>query len=250
MADEAKDEAVEELSPQEVATSFQEVVAEVRARREKLDGMPDGPRPQGPRNWKRRKYMVDLPLQLSYVGVYLSTLVLLAVGFVALNIVFSTIYERALLIQTHRLEGMDDYSPNMVLLVLINFVFMMLLLIGAAFYAIVNSHRVAGPAYRLKNALRQVQARDYDFYVTLRTKDFLKDLAEQVNVLNQALKAKDIVIADAVARLDEVAREAPPAMAEQLQEVAADLSDVVLPIEPEAPAAAGAIAGAPAAPTG
>ena len=57
---------------------------------------------------------------------------------------------------------------------------------------------MAGPAYRLKGALRQVQARDYDFYVTLRTKDFLKDLAEQVNVLNQALKAKDLVIADGV----------------------------------------------------
>ena len=247
MADEPKaaDDAVEELSPQEVATTFQEVVAEVRSRRDRLDAMPDGPRPQGPRNWKRRKYMVDLPLQLSYVGVYMSTLVLLAVGFVALNIVFSTVYERALMIQQNRLEGLD-YSPNMVLFILINFVFMMLLLIGAAFYAIVNSHRVAGPAYRVKGALRQIQARDYDHYVTLRTKDFLKDLAEQVNVLNQALKAKDVVIADAVLRLDDVAREAPPAMAEQLQEVAADLSDVVLPIEPEV----ATTSSAPAAPTG
>src|SRR5687768_6542845 len=124
----ADDGAVEELSPQEVATSFQEVVAEVRTRRERLDAMPDGPRPQGPRNWKRRKLMVDLPLQLSYVGVYMSTLVLLAVGFVALNVVFATIYERALMIQQTRVNL--DYSPNMVLFVLINFVFMMLLLIG------------------------------------------------------------------------------------------------------------------------
>lgn len=183
--------------------------------------------------------MVDLPLQLSYVGVYLSTLVLLVVGFVALNFVFSSVYQRALKIQQHGL-GLDA-SPEMVLFGLVNFVFVMLLLIGAAVYAIVHSHRVAGPAYRLRNALRHLQTRDYDHYVQLRSKDFLKDLAEQVNLLNQAMKAKDLVVAEAVLRLDEAAREAPPAVAERLQEVAADLSDVVLPldVEPAGPARPG-----------
>lgn len=224
------DDVVEELSPTEMATSFQEVVGEVRARRDRLDGIPDGPRPSaGPRAYKRRRYMIDLPLQLSYVGVYLSTLVLLGVGFLALNYVFAQIYQRALKIQNLGL-GLDT-SPEALLLGLVNFVFVMLLLIGAAVYAIVHSHRVAGPAFRLRNALRQVQGRDYDFYVQLRTKDFLKDLAEQVNLLNQALKAKDLVVAEAVLRLDEAAREAPPALAERLQEVAADLSDVVLPLD-------------------
>lgn len=222
----------DELSPHEIATSFQEVVAEVRTRRDRLDAIPDGPRPSGPRgSYKRRQYMVDLPMQLSYVGVYLSTLVLLVVGFIALNYVFSSIYQRALKIQTHGL-GLDT-SPEVVLFGLVNFVIVMLLLIGAAIYAIVHSHRVAGPAYRLRLALRQVHARDYDHYVQLRSKDFLKDLAEQVNLLNQALKAKDVVIAEAVLRLDDAAREAPPAVAERLQEVAADLSDVVLPLDAE-----------------
>lgn len=228
-------ETEDELSPHEVATSFQEVVAEVRARRDRLDAIPDGPRPNtGPRTYKRRQYMVDLPLQLSYVGVYLSTLVLLVVGFIALNYVFAQVYQRALKIQKHGL--LLDASPEVVLFALVNFVFVMLLLIGAAVYAIVHSHRVAGPAYRLKNALRQLQLRDYDQHVQLRSKDFLKDLAEHVNVLNQALKAKDLVIAEAVLRLDEAAREAPPAVAERLQEVAADLSDVVLPLDPDADA--------------
>lgn len=239
----ARDEGpVEELSTSEIATTFQEVVAEVRARRDRLDAIPDGPRPNtGGRAYKRRQYMVDLPLQLSYVGVYLSTLVLLVVGFIALNYVFSSVYQRALKIQTHGLQGLDA-SPELVLFGLVNFVFVMLLLIGAAVYAIVHSHRVAGPAYRLRMALRQVQGRDYDHYVRLRSKDFLKDLAEQVNQLNQALKAKDLVVAEAVMRLDEAAREAPPALAERLQEVAADLSDVVLPLDAE-PAVGGA--GAP-----
>src|SRR5688572_29438159 len=186
------EEPVEELSPTEIATSFQEVVAEVRARREALDAIPDGPRPRvaGAAPYKRRRYMIDLPLQLSYVGVYLSTIVLLGVGFIALNYVFSAIFQRAAKIQQYQ-EPWGE-SPELMLFLLANFVFVMLLLIGAAVYAVVHSHRIAGPAYRLKNALRQVQSRDYDFYVQLRTKDFLHELAEQVNLLNQSLKAKDI----------------------------------------------------------
>jgi hypothetical protein len=239
MADEPRtdDGAVEELSTNEIATSFQEVAAEVRARRDRLEMIPDGPRKAGGgKPYKRRQYMIDLPLQLSYVGVYLSTLVLLVVGFIALNYVFSSVYERALKIQRFGMQGVEEASPELVLFGLVNFVFVMLLLIGAALYAVIHSHRVAGPAYRLKGALRQVQARDYDHYVQLRTKDFLKDLAEQVNLLNQSLKAKDVVIADAVLRLEEATRDAPPAVAERLQEVAADLADVVLPIEHEVPA--------------
>jgi hypothetical protein len=225
--------AVEELTTGEVATGFQEVVAEVKTRRDRLDAMPDGPRPNvGGRPYRRRRYMVDLPLQLSYVGVYLSTIVLLVVGFIALNYVFAEVYQRALKIQTYGRDLLPgSYPPGMVLMVLVNFVFVMLLLIGAAVYAIVHSHRVAGPAYRLRVALGHLQARDYDHYVQLRRRDFLHDLAEHVNVLNQALKAKDIVIAEAVLRLDEAAREAPGPVAERLQEVAADLSDVVLAIE-------------------
>lgn len=241
MADVPKvdDGPVEELSTNEIATSFQEVSAEVRTRRDRLEMIPDGPRKGGGggKPYKRRQYMIDLPLQLSYVGVYMSTLVLLVVGFIALNYVFSSVYERALKIQRFGMQGVEEASPEMVLFGLVNFVFVMLLLIGAALYAVIHSHRVAGPAYRLKGALRQVQARDYDFYVQLRTKDFLKDLAEQVNLLNQQLKAKDVVIADAVLRLEEATRDAPPAVAERLQEVAADLADVVLPIEQETPVA-------------
>ena len=120
------------------------------------------------------------------------------------------------------------------MLALINFTFVMLLLIGMAVYAIIQSHRVAGPAYRFKRALRQMHHRDYDWHLILRSKDFMHDLAEQVNVLNNALKAKDVVIANATARLAELSADAERPVAEQLQEVATDLSDVLLPIpEPE-----------------
>lgn len=234
---------VDELAPSEVASPHQEVVAEVRERRRALDQIPDGPRPRPATPYRRTRYMVDLPLQLNYVGVYMTTVVFLVMGFSALNYVFAAIYQRALKIQQLGLPGspFSEAPPGVTLLLLVNFVFVMLLLIGAALYAVVHSHRVAGPAYRLRMALRKLHVRDYDDHVQLRRKDFLHELAEQVNVLNQSLKAKDLVIADAVLRLDKVARQSGGETAESLREVASDLADLVLPVpvtEPEAPGAA------------
>lgn len=233
MSGETQGDAVEELSQGEVATTLQEVVDEVRARRGVLEGIPDGPRPRTGGPYKRRRYVVDLPLQLNYVSVYLTTTILLVVGFIALNFVFASVYQRALQIQT--LANSPYQSPGLMLMVLVNFVFVMLLLIGASIYAVVHSHRVAGPAFRLRSALKQLHARDYDHYVQLRRKDFLHDLAEQVNVLNHAMKAKDLIVADAVLRLDTLARALPAEHGEQVREVAADLADIVLPVSDSRP---------------
>lgn len=230
-----RDEAVEVLSPAEAAPTLDEVLADVDARRRALDAMPDGPRPSGG-PYKRRRLMVDLPLQLTYVSVYLLTTSLLLVGFVALNYVFAAIYQRASLLQQELGPAAAGGSPNLALLLLVNFVFVMLLLIGASVYAVVHSHRVAGPAFRLRRALDQLLARDYDHWVQLRRKDFLHELAEQLNQLNAQLKAKDVVIADAVARLGALRPGLAPAQALALEEVVADLADVVL----AAPAAAAA----------
>ncbi len=230
--DAGANDAVEELSQNEVATSLQEVVDEVRARRSALEGIPDGPRPRTGGPYKRRRYVVDLPLQLNYVSVYLTTTILLVVGFIALNFVFASVYQRALQIQT--LANSPYQSPGLMLMVLVNFVFVMLLLIGASIYAVVHSHRVAGPAFRLRTALKQLHGRDYDHFVQLRRKDFLHDLAEQVNVLNHAMKAKDLIVADAVLRLDALARAMGTENGEQVREVAADLADIVLPVSDSA----------------
>jgi len=233
----AASEPVEDLRTEDAAFSFKDVLTDVRQRKTELDHMPDGPRPPTGQRYKRRKLIVDFPLQLSYVGVYIATVVLLAVGFAALNLVFTAVYKRALKIQQQGIGPFQE-SPDLFILGLLNFTFVMLLLIGMAVYAIIQSHRVAGPAYRFRKAVSQIQRRDYDFYLQLRRRDYLHDLAEQLNVLNNALKAKDIIVADAALRLNELSKKADPKTAERLQEVVADLGDVVLPI-PEEPAPAG-----------
>lgn len=233
-------ESVEELTPNEATWSLDEVLGELGQRKRALEGMPDGPRPRGEQNWKRRQFIVDFPLQLSYMGVYLATITLLAVGFGALNTVFTKVYREMPKISRYGLgeplpPSLQDH-PDVLLFGLLNFTFVMLLLIGMAVYAIIQSHRIAGPAFRFRRALKQLHRRDYDWFLQLRRKDYLHDLAEQLNVLNHSLKAKDVVVSDAALRLAELSRACQDAeLAERLRAIAGDLGDVVLPFpEPEA----------------
>ena len=221
---------VEELSADDEATTAGELVSAVRSRRSALDAMPDGPRPQTPgETYKRRQMVVEWQLQLSYVGTYLTVAALLLVGFAAMNYTFAAFYRRALTIQQHRAFG---ESPDFFLLASLNVILLIVLAIGMAVYAIVQSHRIAGPVFRFRRALRAMTGRDYDFFLQLRKADYLKDVAEQLNELNHTLKAKDVVVSDALLALDDVCRRRPE-LAEELEPIVGTLADVVLPPDDE-----------------
>lgn len=228
MSDAQSDGAIEELTPAEEATAFQELVGRMEERKHGLGAMPDGPRPRSEERYKRRKIFVDWHLQVNYVGVYLATLTLLAVGFIALNYVFTSFFQRALAIQAQR---PFSTHTDAVLLITLNMIFILLLVIGMAVYAIIQSHRIAGPVLRFRRAIHSMHRRDYDFFLQLRERDYLKDVAEQLNGFNNALKHKDIVVADAALELANLAK-AHPELEHELKEVAANLGDVVAPIPP------------------
>jgi hypothetical protein len=117
----------------------------------------------------------------------------------------------------------------------LNLVILIFIGMGMALWAIVQSHRIAGPALRFRRTLKQMLRRDYDFYMRLRKRDYFQDVAEEINVLNNALKAKDVVVADAALRLEALALSlGDKARADEVREVAAELADVVLPL-PEPP---------------
>jgi nitrogen fixation/metabolism regulation signal transduction histidine kinase len=54
-------------------------------------------------------------------------------------------------------------------------------ILGASFLTIIFSNRVAGPAFRIRYALKQFKAGDYAVRVQLRKDDQLKGLAEDLN---------------------------------------------------------------------
>jgi hypothetical protein len=234
----------EPLREDEEAAEDAANIGAVALHRTALERLPDdrrsSPAPGTERpSWRRRTYVVDWKLQLSYAGLYVATITLFLVGFAASNLIFFRLLQGAKLaakLPTREWWQQDDIGFYLVL----NFVIVLFVGMGMALWAIVQSHRVAGPALRFRRAFRQILRRDYDFFLTLRKNDFLKELALELNVVNNALKAKDIVLADAVVRLDAVARTTQdPDKAAELHELAQSLADVVLPLpSPEVAAAA------------
>ena len=227
------------LRADEEALEDEEVMKLVAAHKSHLERMPDDNRPPAPGtsrpSFRRRTYVVDWKLQLSYAGLYIATITLFVVGFAASNLIYLRLIQGVKLnsrLPTHEWWQQDDVGVYIVL----NFVVLLFIGMGMALWAIVQSHRVAGPALRFRRAFRQMRRRDYDFYLQLRKNDFLKDLAVEVNVLNNALKAKDLVLSDAVLRIDAMARTTlDTARATELHELAQDLADLVLPLpEPKA----------------
>jgi hypothetical protein len=212
----------------------EQVIKLVTAHKTHLERMPDDNRPPAPGtsrpSWRRRTYVVDWKLQLSYAGLYIATVTLFVVGFAASNLIYLRLIQGVKLnsrVATQEWWQQDDLGVYIVL----NFVVILFIGMGMALWAIVQSHRVAGPALRFRRSFRQMRRRDYDFFLQLRKNDFLKDLAVELNVLNNALKAKDLVLSDAVLRIDAIARTTPDAeRATELHELAQDLADLVLPL--------------------
>jgi methyl-accepting chemotaxis protein len=66
---------------------------------------------------------------------------------------------------------------------------------------ILISHRIAGPAYRLNRVMREMAAGRYPQVVNLRKHDWLKDLAESLTFLGQALDGQRRALLGQVAQV-------------------------------------------------
>jgi hypothetical protein len=152
---------------------------------------------------RRRRLLVDRKLQMSYVGIYLGTSAMFLIAFFLLNLIFLFLHKRMLLKYSHfpRIEG------DLLFVLVINVVMVVLIAMAMALYSIIHSHRVAGPTIRLKQCIEKLMAGDHDFHLTFREKDFLHDLAEGMNELNQTMKEEDEVLAGLAAKLGELRRD-------------------------------------------
>lgn len=175
--------------------------------------------------------LLDRKLQLTYVGIYMATAGLLLAGFVTLNMIFFFLMRRVTS-QADRLGASPELGDDYYNYAIMNMAFVIVLVIGMAFYAIVHSHRIAGPIMRLRRCLDQLRNRDYGFDLKFRTGDYLHDVAEQINGLTQDLRERDRRVADVALRLERLAREAGAGAAddgakeraEEIGEIAHELS--------------------------
>ncbi|MDJ0976753.1 MAG: hypothetical protein QNJ98_20020 [Planctomycetota bacterium] len=111
-------------------------------------------------------------------------------------------------------------------------------LLGGAILLVVTlliTHRFVGPAYVMKNAIAEMRRGRYDARLSTRTRDFHKDLSEELRLLQSELEAGAVRRADLLARLAQCLDEG---RIEAAGELIAQLTSEVAPAETSPRAAA------------
>jgi len=117
--------------------------------------------------------------------------------------------------------------------------------IAMAFHAVLLTHRIAGPMFRVKAVLQQMARREFPELVKFRTKDFLHDVAVEMTTTVQALREDQLRVqrmngetSEAAQRLVEAAeagadRASIAAIAREVMEASERLDRHVAPPEVE-----------------
>lgn len=212
-------------------------------------------RPAGMDTWIRRRktYIVDRSMQYTYIAMVVSMVLVMIVGIAVSNVFLIWMYNRILVEKYNQVPG--DWKNDIWLFLLADTTIVILLVIAAVFYSVLHSHRIAGPIYRLKQSILRLQTGDFNFAVTFRQKDFLKDMAEEMNKFIAGLQSRNDEMRKVRTRLDELGKrmQGSGAASDQVAEVT-DLSNQVAAIvavkdsmaSVASPAQAAAVSGPPA----
>jgi len=138
---------------------------------------------------RRRTFLIKAGLQLRYMGIIVSTMLLVAFG--VGWIIYFTSWNRISDTQDLSIDKLADIF-NEVNGILIQWVAVFIVII--ALLSVFVSHKIAGPVYRLERSAKVVASGDLTHEVRLRHGDELLDLQEAFNSMAEALRkmvAKD-----------------------------------------------------------
>ena len=131
---------------------------------------------------RRRTYLIKTGLQLRYMGIIISTMLLVAFG--VGWIIYHTSWSQIANTPDLTLDKLSDIfdSVNMLLTRwIVVFVFVIAIL------SIFVSHKIAGPVYRLEETTRTIASGDLTQKIHLRHGDELKDLQDAFNTMSDSL---------------------------------------------------------------
>jgi len=136
------------------------------------------------RAWKRKIYLINKPLQLSYMGITIWVLLLgmVLVGtliyYVTLNTFLNQMKTAGNMLLA--LELVDEV--NRILLRSAGVVFVCLIVLAGAL-KIIFLHRIAGPMHRIEKVIQELSRGKKVAQIELRKKDSFKNVAEAINKL-------------------------------------------------------------------
>lgn len=143
---------------------------------------------------RRRTYLIKTGLQLRYMGIIISTMLLVAFG--VGWIIYHTSWSRIANTPDLTLDKLSDIFDS-VNTILMRWIIVFILAI--AILSIFVSHKIAGPVYRLEETAKFIASGDLTHQIQLRHGDELQDLQEAFNLMSESLRkmvAKDREVID------------------------------------------------------
>lgn len=146
---------------------------------------------------RRRTYLIKTGLQLRYMGIIISTMLLVAfgVGWVIYHTSWGMIANTQDLTLAKLSDIFDTVNTSLTHWIVV-FIF------AIAILSIFVSHKIAGPVYRLEETTRIIASGDLTYQINLRQGDELQDLQEAFNTMSNSLRqmvTKDREVIDRLA---------------------------------------------------
>ncbi|MBK8980379.1 MAG: hypothetical protein IPM29_31140 [Planctomycetes bacterium] len=133
-----------------------------------------------PPNHARKERLVNARMQLSVV-----------VPMGAASLFLTTVYLVGVLLATGNDMGPSSESLRR-MSYLVTGVYFVLVFVASALVGVMSTHRIAGPARVIEQAVRGMRQHDYSLRLTLRRRDHLKSLAAELAALRQDLREADV----------------------------------------------------------
>ncbi|HNX76605.1 MAG TPA: methyl-accepting chemotaxis protein [Candidatus Rifleibacterium sp.] len=132
---------------------------------------------------RRRTYLIKTGLQLRYMGIIISTMLLVAFG--VGWVIYHTSWSRIANTPDLTLDKLSDIFDT-VNGILMHWIVVFILAI--AILSIFVSHKIAGPVYRLEETSKLIASGDLTQQIQLRQGDELRDLQEAFNQMSESLR--------------------------------------------------------------
>ncbi|MEM2117213.1 MAG: hypothetical protein QW754_05755 [Thermoplasmata archaeon] len=136
------------------------------------------------KKYKRRKYLINKPVQFIFSGItiyFILLIILLIAGltyYITLNTILSQLELENKLINAYEIIT----TINSILIKRLGVLCFAFLLV-VFYFEIRFLHRIAGPLYRIEKVLKELSEGKNVEKIKLREKDFYKSLAETVNLV-------------------------------------------------------------------
>ena len=137
------------------------------------------------RSYRRRRWIVNPPLQYRFIGVMLIVLFVMTVG--ALGSVYIALW---MTLRTFDMSHEPLAVAQLTTAGLLATLELLLLAPVVIWIGIRLTHKVAGPLVRIDTALKQLASGDFNVHLTLRKGDALIELADAINTVATSLRQR------------------------------------------------------------